>query len=165
MHGDGSERSKIKERNKMKRKAVEKKISCTICAKMFQSNAHLEIHLRSHTGEKPFVCDECGKRFRYKNMYQLHLASHEPGYVRPAKAKPVKKCEICGKDVFNLASHMNTHSSEDIQCQLCDFKTLYAQNMKAHVKRVHDKLPLKETCAICGKETTDITGHLKRFHD
>ncbi|CAH1778181.1 unnamed protein product, partial [Owenia fusiformis] len=38
---------------------VKNKVQCTLCLKAFRSQAHLSIHMNSHTGDKPFKCNIC----------------------------------------------------------------------------------------------------------
>ncbi|KAH3897428.1 hypothetical protein DPMN_021616 [Dreissena polymorpha] len=44
-----------------------------ICRKFWPSRAHLEMHVRTHTGEKPFACPVCGKRFNQKGSMKSHV--------------------------------------------------------------------------------------------
>ncbi|XP_052260437.1 zinc finger protein with KRAB and SCAN domains 5-like isoform X4 [Dreissena polymorpha] len=46
---------------------------CQICRKFWPSRAHLEMHVRTHTGEKPFACPVCGKRFNQKGSMKSHV--------------------------------------------------------------------------------------------
>lgn len=36
-----------------------KKSTCSICAKSFRCQSHLNRHKRIHTGQRPFVCNVC----------------------------------------------------------------------------------------------------------
>jgi hypothetical protein len=38
-------------------------LKCRYSGKIWRSLSHLEIHMRSHTGEKKYSCDQCGQRF------------------------------------------------------------------------------------------------------
>ena len=77
--------------------------SCTICQKSFQSNRHLERHVRSHTGEKPFACDLCGKAFSVKSNAKVHRRQHTG--ERPFK------CQSCGK-AFMYQSSLSQHKKK-----------------------------------------------------
>ena len=56
--------------------ANRRKIPCTICGKLFQCNANLNIHMNIHTGAKPWECDICGKKFNQKSNLKSHKVTH-----------------------------------------------------------------------------------------
>ncbi len=53
-------------------------LKCRYCGKIWRSLSHLEIHMRSHTGEKKYSCDECGQRF--VQLSGLRMASNYTTY-------------------------------------------------------------------------------------
>jgi DNA-directed RNA polymerase subunit RPC12/RpoP len=53
-------------------------LKCRYCGKIWRSLSHLEIHMRSHTGEKKYSCDECGQRFA--QLSGLRMASNNTTY-------------------------------------------------------------------------------------
>ncbi|KAI8319211.1 hypothetical protein GQ54DRAFT_243582, partial [Martensiomyces pterosporus] len=53
---------------------------CTVsgCGKIFYQRAHLNIHIRSHTGYKPYMCRHpgCGKSFTQLGNMRTHERKH-----------------------------------------------------------------------------------------
>ncbi|XP_069132866.1 uncharacterized protein [Argopecten irradians] len=45
---------------------------CAHCGKYFQTFAHLQRHMRSHSSEKPFTCNKCGRSYKYKTALSTH---------------------------------------------------------------------------------------------
>ncbi|XP_033752939.1 uncharacterized protein LOC117336489 isoform X10 [Pecten maximus] len=45
---------------------------CAHCGKYFQTFAHLQRHMRSHSSEKPFTCNACGRSYKYKTALSTH---------------------------------------------------------------------------------------------
>ena len=60
------------------------------CKKHFISPAHLERHIRSHTGEKPFCCDICKRRFSQNSNMMKHRRTVHRKFEEKGRTKKRK---------------------------------------------------------------------------
>ncbi|CAH4029944.1 unnamed protein product [Pieris brassicae] len=61
-----------------------------------------------------------------------------------------KVCEICGKNTRNLATHLESHSTDRIySCTICQRTFKFKSGLSLH-KATHE--PPKKTCEVCGKK-------------
>lgn len=83
-----------------------RKFVCTVlgCGKVFYQRAHLNIHIRSHTGYKPYACPYpgCGKSFPQLGNMRVHERTHTGDRPFP--------CDMpgCGK-AFTQLGNLKTH--------------------------------------------------------
>ncbi|XP_072229669.1 uncharacterized protein [Leuresthes tenuis] len=88
-------------------RTAEKRLSCSICTKVFTRLVDLKRHRRVHPEEKPFDCGRCGKRFRIERALNGHMRIH-------TGEKPFS-CDVCGRSFmyqYILTSHQKIHSRE-----------------------------------------------------
>ncbi|KAJ1886198.1 hypothetical protein LPJ71_009144 [Coemansia sp. S17] len=80
---------------------------CTVsgCGKVFYQRAHLNIHIRSHTGYKPYACPfpGCGKSFPQLGNMRTHERTHTGD--RPFKCE-IPECRKAFTQLGNLKTHM-----------------------------------------------------------
>ncbi|KAJ2549215.1 DNA-binding transcription factor [Coemansia sp. RSA 1933] len=80
---------------------------CTVpgCGKVFFQRAHLNIHIRSHTGYKPYACPYpgCGKSFPQRGNMRTHERTHTGD--RPFKCS-VAACQRAFTQRGNLKTHL-----------------------------------------------------------
>ncbi|CAG2121646.1 unnamed protein product, partial [Medioppia subpectinata] len=125
-------------------------LKCKYCGKMWRSLSHLEIHLRSHTGEKIYECPKCGQRFAQLAGLQVHLRRHNNDRRFG--------CEVCGKAFYtriDLSRHKTSHKQfKQITqcCEICGKGFNDKRKVRNHIRYVHEK---KESvvCEICGHKT------------
>ena len=74
--------------------------SCTTCDKAFSTSSDLTKHTRTHTGDRPYVCATCGSTFARSDSLTVHVRAHTGDRPYP--------CTTCGK-AFLTSSHLGRH--------------------------------------------------------
>jgi KRAB domain-containing zinc finger protein len=104
------------------------------------------------------TCVICLKRYQTKKLLKIH------NQIRHLGAK-INHCDSCDKSydtADHLKRHKMSHSGEKpLECNQCNYRTLYKQALNHHTKRVHTKeLPFH--CGNCNKKY--VSEHLLRKH-
>lgn len=116
-------------------------------------------------------CAYCGKTFTtFSEMEKHKIKEHQ---VKQGAIKVQVQCEICGLSLLraHLSRHMVTHNDPHMTCPYppCTKKFRREQNLKMHVKSVHDR---KESdrefvCETCGRKYLTqglLNRHVKERH-
>ncbi|XP_059484309.1 zinc finger protein 846-like [Neocloeon triangulifer] len=133
---------------------------CPVCQKSFTQRAHLDLHVRTHTGERPFGCEQCSARFVSSGQLQRHVAGvHE--------RKKRFKCTHCEKEFLyahNFKAHLARHEgNKEVSCEQCD-KTFFTKNALFRHQRVHSK-EKPFPCDICGKTFADCSNRKRHMQN
>ena len=137
---------------------------CPNCGKIFFSNGHLKVHLKSHMKEESNNCEQCPQAFISNEGLQRHIKMHDS-----QRKFSCKDCNLRFKALYVLQNHIKLlHEDilEFIQCKLCEkiFKTDLA--VQAHTRTVHDKERNYE-CTECSYKffsNCKLSLHFRRKH-
>ena len=124
----------------IKRLHEEELYKCDICEKTFADESYLKIHMDIHIGAPRRQCKYCSKDFSHENNLYHHVKKFHPlpkviensrGFIMLEKSpekNPVQHPKP--KQVFN--------------CEMCEFKSEWKQNLKVHMKNKHESTPKKQ---------------------
>lgn len=151
----------IHENNRRNLRSRDKNFLCTMCGKNFYTNFHLDVHIRSHTGERPFQCQFCDKAFAQMSGLKMHTFTHTG--ERPFRCT---KCPKTFNQYGHVREHMMTHSSDRPHlCAVCDRSFRVKGNLTAHMLIHSGKT--QYTCEHCGRQfrkSTLLLRHVEKKH-
>jgi len=140
--------------------------NCSNCEYVNKSVKEVERHFkRVHTETFITNCYFCGAMT--KNL-KRHLSMSQCD--KKLEEKIVYPCDHCVKQ-FSMKRSLETHikgiheNIKDQKCPDCSYCTYSRYNLRLHVNKVHlGKKLMKEKCVHCGKETYNISYHIKLYH-
>ena len=142
---------------------------CPHCQYQAKTDYDLRRHVkRKHEESNVVNCPWCGRLSkdleRHLKANQCNIPEHERTIDEPKFA-----CEHCNK-LFKKEAALLRHfrivheKIKDFQCDQCQYKTSTAFNLRIHVKRVHERKPLKEMCPHCDKAFIQLDWHIETYH-
>ncbi|XP_075224323.1 uncharacterized protein LOC142326076 isoform X4 [Lycorma delicatula] len=132
-------------------------IRCKICGKLYEEN-YMKFHINVHSNRvKKFECDVCQKKFHTEKIVKLHKQ-----YVHIEKTEYVScsECNKLFKNKYTLNNHMQKIHSDDRRsvCEICGANV---KDMKSHINSCHTENSAAVVCELCGK-TFSRNKYLKR---
>lgn len=168
----------------------EKIFSCQICDQKFSTKTGLKIHIK-FKHERPAKnneCPECGRTFKDSSVLKAHIRTHLPDEEKFAYEceicgkKVVNKwslkyhietiheriqkhfCHLCDKgfgNKSNLRSHLISHSTENVSCDICGGIFKNRISLQSHKKMHKPESARNFSCSLCTK-TFHNRNHLSR---
>mmetsp|Transcript_12736 Transcript_12736/g.17792 ORF Transcript_12736/g.17792 Transcript_12736/m.17792 type:complete len:805 (+) Transcript_12736:96-2510(+) len=159
---------------------------CRVCKKLFSTNSHLNIHMRTHTGERPYPCVKCKKSFSTSSNLTQHMRTHTG--EKPHHCKLCSKsfsrsshltqhmqthtglkpycCMVCGKAFgrrFQLTQHMQNHTGEKpYRCSQCSSSFSTSSNLTVHMRIHTGEKPYQcEKCLKSFTRSSHLTRHMR----
>ena len=124
-------------------------LECDDCDELFDHHTEYRKHMETeHDVVKPYRCYQCSKSYGERKSLVHHIKREHNQQVN-------YECNECGHGFYlktHWTEHMLIHSGErPHQCERCGDHFRYKNEMKRHIKEVHDQVrPYK--CTNC-KET------------
>ena len=180
MHGDGpitmekcsicGKILKASQLNGHIKKVHGEKVACSHCDYRAGSKHDMERHIRRRHGSAAVAnCQWCGRLTkdldRHLKMNQCNVPKHERNNL------PEVLCVFvnCGKN-FKNDQDMKRHvevvhdKKRPFGCGDCAYTASTRFNLQIHVKRVHERKPIKDTCPFCNKPCIGLDWHIRTYH-
>ena len=141
---------------------------CPHCTKYFPTKQDLQRHIsRVHEAAQVVNCPWCG---RVTKDLERHLHNNQCNVPEHEKTKlPRISCHSCSKTFVknvSLKRHIEIvhEKKKTFRCSYCAYKSSTGFNLRIHVKRVHERRPLKEICPFCYQPCIALEWHIKTYH-
>ncbi len=142
--------------------------TCQYCSKVCPSKHHLQVHIRSHTGEKPFKCCFCEVRQGYLHTLKRHLLNYHSElvnennvkqYISESKAK-VTSDSTSETTITKRGSVMDrvTPKEGNKTCEYCGKVCSSLAALTIHIRSHTGEKPYK--CPLCDRHFSQLM-HVK----
>ncbi|CAL8128481.1 unnamed protein product [Orchesella dallaii] len=168
----------------VRRRPSQKRVSpCHVCGKLVKGGS-LKKHLRSHQPKpitnkthkkrrKPKVKDESGDQDMddddYEQNSKSQLKAEILAYIDKMFACDAPECRTYYKDIAELNSHLETHSSTIYSCAECERGFLHPEILELHkllhTAKVHAKYPCpSSSCSTKFDKPKELQSHFNIKH-
>ena len=135
-------------------------VPCPKCGMIYKTQAIVNRHiLRVHSEKERFKCSQCDYRTNISWDVKAHYErNHTDTYLNP--------CEFCGNIFKDLKRH-SCLAKGRIPCTKCDKTFPHTNEMKLHIKRIHENVKNK-ACEQCSYRTYsgfNLRLHVKKMHN
>jgi uncharacterized Zn-finger protein len=129
-----------------------KPYKCDMCPATFKRNTAWHTHRKTHIYEENLECPVCQKMFQSKTGLRVHLDNHR----KPAQTFicTVENCDTVLTSKGGFQGHLKTHiPRERVPCTICLSTLTNNQDLKRHMRNVHENREKKFQCKICQVRT------------
>ena len=108
---------------------------CHTCARLFENEFILKLHIEFDHQATKYWCDQCGKQFSSKKGLNFHVSGVHQGF------KPYK-CDMCDK-AFPSNGNLQTHikiahtKTGSVKCKICGQGSANIFYARKHMKEFH----------------------------
>ncbi|KAK9736197.1 BED zinc finger [Popillia japonica] len=173
-------------KNSHQTKSNKEPVYCNICGKRYYVLGHLENHVREvhEKGKVPgarFIKVEGGvlqqfetksaSNLRYLTFIICRFIKVEGGEMLVTQNRRTQ-CSVCYLQFptrYQMFKHKEIeHTDGTNTCEICNKNYLKKENLKKHIKEVHELGHVKQTCEICNKSFKSkryLLAHKKVIHE
>ena len=154
----------------MKKVHGEKNLACPHCEFRAGSKHDMIRHIRRrHDSAAVANCQWCGRVTKDLDRHLQRNQCNVPKHERNKLPEVLCVFVNCGKK-FKNDRDMKRHfevvhdRKRPFGCGDCSYTASTRFNLQIHVKRVHERKPIKDTCPYCNKPCIGLDWHIRTYH-